>query len=672
MSSALPSVTKGYQPTAGNASPNIRVHRKTTLDDNAKSEQQAHSSLSDESTRRETSPQSRIPSGRRRWLACCAVVVGILPFIVLEVSLRLFNVGATQAELHSGFGNTNPLFEFDQATQEYRTSLSKLQFFVTQQFPQQVAANEFRFFVLGGSTVQGRPFSVDTSFTRWLELRLNAADPNTKYSGINCGGISYASYRLKPVLQEVLTYQPDLIVLATGHNEFLEDRTYTSLKSRSTARMWLESTAGNLRTVRVVTRLLGGVPQLEPDQDTDADAPTDDVETRLDRESGYAAYHRDPQWHRQVQQQYADSVNEMINMCRDADVPIVLVRLGANLRDCPPFKSELPADLSVEQQQQWQTLFDKATAQQATDWQTALTTYKEVLALDPEYALVHFRIARCLQQLGRHAEAKVSYQMALDHDVCALRMTSALHESLQQIAASADVPLIDARDRLDQVARHGTPGHDLYLDHVHPTMAGHQLIAESIAERCISDGIVPATQDVVDDRRLHRDHLQSLLPTYFSNGRRRIGWLERWARRQRLLQETEPIDVAGQVDATVRSLELGDYEAARTSWPALMADHNSVPLLLQRSATLFHHGHNNLATWILQELASEDLSDREQDTVALASLILTVDADASPQVQTLWQQREADWDQILQNDRSGWSEVMPDVVSQTQLLLQRK
>ena len=41
---------------------------------------------------------------------------------------------------------------------------------------------------------------------------------------VNCGGVSYASYRLTPILEEVLTYQPDLMIVCTGHNEFLEAR----------------------------------------------------------------------------------------------------------------------------------------------------------------------------------------------------------------------------------------------------------------------------------------------------------------------------------------------------------------------------------------------------------------------------------------------------------------
>ena len=46
---------------------------------------------------------------------------------------------------------------------------------------------------------------------------------------INAGGISYASYRVAVVIKELARYEPDLFIIYTGHNEFLEERTYRTL-----------------------------------------------------------------------------------------------------------------------------------------------------------------------------------------------------------------------------------------------------------------------------------------------------------------------------------------------------------------------------------------------------------------------------------------------------------
>ncbi|MCH8149146.1 MAG: hypothetical protein IH987_14380, partial [Planctomycetes bacterium] len=44
-----------------------------------------------------------------------------------------------------------------------------------------------------------------------------------------------------PILTEVLGYEPDLIIVATGHNEFLEDRAYPPLihSSLTAKRVWI-------------------------------------------------------------------------------------------------------------------------------------------------------------------------------------------------------------------------------------------------------------------------------------------------------------------------------------------------------------------------------------------------------------------------------------------------
>lgn len=631
--------------------------------------------------------ESQPRSKRRRWLAVMAIGLGLLPFLMLEAGLRLLDVGAFDQQLHSGFGQSTALFELDAKGNQYRTSVSMLEFFVHQEFPASKPKQEFRIFVLGGSTVQGRPFSTETAFPKWMELQLQAADPDRTYRTINCGGISYASYRLRPVLREVLAYQPDLIILATGHNEFLEDRTYTSIKSRSKTRLWLEATAGRLRTVQALTKLTGGTRPAEPQQNSASDQAGGTVEARLDDEAGYASYHRDAAWRAQVQQQFSDSVREMLDMCEGADVPLVLVKLGSNLRDCPPFKSELPSTLSVDKQQHWQTLFGRATKLQDSDVQAALLLYQQCLNLDAEHALVHFRIARCLQDAGQTVAAKAAYQQALDQDVCPLRMTSALQKELQQLAAQAQVPLVDAEAAVEGLANQhhppaddaatGTPviaGYDLYLDHVHPTIGGHQAIAEAIVAECARSGLIAASVQAVHNkagnRILRKKHLNQLPVAWFSNGRRRIGWLESWAQRHRLLDEVTPRDLRSSVDALVRMLELSDLPEARTRWQQIQDEPQVSALMLQRSAALFAEGQTAAAAWIVRQLQDLAPSSDTEAGLLVAQLVLAVDTNQPKVVATLLQRDAEQWAHRFAQDTSGWFTTMPDVLARAQALTQ--
>jgi hypothetical protein len=117
----------------------------------------------------------------RRWLMrSAAILLGLSVFIVAETICWLFNVGTPdlQDDPFVGFNNLQPLFVLDNAKHAYHVAPARLKFFVQESFPAQKRPGTYRIFCLGGSTVQGRPFAKETSFTTWLQLALACADPH--------------------------------------------------------------------------------------------------------------------------------------------------------------------------------------------------------------------------------------------------------------------------------------------------------------------------------------------------------------------------------------------------------------------------------------------------------------------------------------------------------------
>ena len=161
-----------------------------------------------------------------------AVFVGVLPLLVFEIVL--FSIGwqpsSSVADPYVGFSEIRPLFVKNQAQTKFEIAPNRAPLFQPDSFSVNKGGNEFRIFCVGGSTVQGRPFSIETAFPKWLELSLQATDSSRDWEVVNCGGVSYASYRLAPIVDEILRYEPDLIVLYTGQNEFLEDREYAPVR----------------------------------------------------------------------------------------------------------------------------------------------------------------------------------------------------------------------------------------------------------------------------------------------------------------------------------------------------------------------------------------------------------------------------------------------------------
>ncbi|MCP4888223.1 MAG: SGNH/GDSL hydrolase family protein, partial [Planctomycetaceae bacterium] len=198
----------------------------------------------------------------RLWLMrTLAVALSLTPLIVVELIFRSIETPVEEAldrDPLVDLSQLKPLFERNEGASGecWEIPESRLNFFRPDSFLAEKPAGLRRIFVLGGSTVQGRPYAIETAFSTWLRLRLEANQPQTRFEVVNCGGISYASYRVAKILDEVLEHKPDAIVIYTGHNEFLEDREYAEVREMGALRRSVATVAGEIATVRWIRRAL--------------------------------------------------------------------------------------------------------------------------------------------------------------------------------------------------------------------------------------------------------------------------------------------------------------------------------------------------------------------------------------------------------------------------------
>ncbi len=467
-------------------------------------------------------------SRRRSWLfRFMAVLFGCSLVLLLEATLWLVGLGKIEdpGDPFLGFSETVPLFELHEPSNRYIIPASRQVFFQPDSFGAKKESNEFRIFCLGGSTVQGRPYSIETSFTTWLELELRAADPATKWEVVNCGGVSYASYRLLPILKETLDYQPDLFIIYTGHNEFLEERTYSGIKNRP---RWLAKLQDKLYQSRIYCTAWQLLGRQEKAADV-VDLPAE-VDALLDYQGGLAKYHRDDAWRDDVVSHYSYNLLRMTHIARAANVPILFVNPVSNLRDTPPFKVELNDELTDTQRADFLERWEAAKNASWEDLQTKATLTQAALELDNRHADAHFLLAKVYDAMGDAEHAKQEYLRAKDEDICPLRMLESMHSELQRVAEQTNTRLVDARQFFELRAGLRIPGDDLLIDHVHPRIEQHQQLASLLFAELKKDGIV-TVEDGWEDRRrkLVELNFASLPENYFPESVERLRGLQKWA-----------------------------------------------------------------------------------------------------------------------------------------------
>jgi len=487
----------------------------------------------------------RTPSARRRRAVAfrlAAVLLALALFPLAELAFVALDWGrpAESDDPFVGFSDVRPLFVRSDDGGRYEIARSRQRCFRPQAFAADKAPGEVRIFCLGGSTVQGRPYAVETSFTTWLELSLRLAEPTRTFRVVNCGGVSYASYRLVPILREVLAHEPDLIVLYTGHNEFLEDREYGHIRDRP---RWLAGPLELLARTRTFALVRSGY--LSARGSASRTVLKTDVEAILDYAGGLAKYHHDEAWRRGVIEHFRYNVRRMIRLSREAGVEMLLINPSCNLRDCPPFKSEHRAGLTNNQRRRWRALCRQAAEASATDPARAAKCLRSALAIDDQFATVHYRLGKELEALDDWPRARAAYVRAKERDVCPLRILEPMSRALLDIARRTGTNVVDARALIEGQSPGRVPGEESFCDHVHPRIATHRLIAGAIFEELARQGIVhPRPGWKRQQNTVAMKHLASLGEGYFTEGQRRLESLRGWAAGRATLVpgQSEPAD----------------------------------------------------------------------------------------------------------------------------------
>ena len=410
----------------------------------------------------------------------------IVFFILIE--LILLAVGVTplyeRSDSYVGFSGYAPLYIESTSNDGkliLKTAFNKIGWFNPQTFPARKADGTTRIFCLGGSTTYGRPYDDRTSFSGWLREFLPKVDSDHQWEVINAGGISYASYRVVRLMDELANYEPDLFIVYSGHNEFLEKRTYDKLLKTPEILRNLGSLASRMRLYSAL---------FDFTYERSAVLSTE-VKAVLDGSVGPDDYHRDDQMRDAILEHYRISLVRMTYIAERAGAKLILVTPASNIGDFSPFKTEPGPRVNDIHIKQVNSLKLAATAAlDDSDYAQALAISKQALDLDDRDAELLYLRGRALKGLGRMDEARQSFIDARDEDVCPLRALTPIRSIVTDIAKKKETGFVDFVDIVNHTSPNSITGSELFLDHVHPTIESNRMLALALVREMNNMGMV--------------------------------------------------------------------------------------------------------------------------------------------------------------------------------------
>jgi tetratricopeptide (TPR) repeat protein len=382
-------------------------------------------------------PPSGASSGKRTvWLKTVSLLLPFLVLFLLETGLRIFHYGY-DTSLFMGYPRDQRYLVLNpNASKKYFTDPAMAPTGNSEPFKKVKDENTCRIFVLGESTTIGYPYFHNGSFHRWLQYRLTRTFPGRQFEIINLSVTAVNSYTVLGFAKELVDYQPDAVLIYSGHNEY-----YGTLGVASTSRL-----SGNrtlirlmleLRRLRLTQLLTNGYRRLAGLLRAGKNYSGETLMQVMVADGhipyGSVIYQRGLD-------QFEANMDEALKLLSDRHIPVYISNLVSNEKDMKPFVSVEPVNNAASQ----------------------------------------YSLGRLAYERGDTGQARAYFTKAVDLDGLRFRAPAAMNGIIADLCGKySDAHLVDARAEFGDWSAGHLIGNELLLEHVHPNLKGYALLSDA-------------------------------------------------------------------------------------------------------------------------------------------------------------------------------------------------
>lgn len=423
---------------------------------------------------------------RKSWRGrLTAIAVGVLPFVLVEVFLRVKGYrGDPFRDLVPG----GRVFVVEEGI--VKVAPERRRQFRTRPFSLKKPPGTVRIFAVGDSVTWGpanavwdenmRKFTpLPLPYPALLENILEVEYPGFDFEVLNCGGCGFATYRLSALVRELLEFSPDLIVLMCGSNEYLEARYYKDWSEFKKKHLrWLS----RWRTLTLVRDMLRVVASRREERKVrpitfEPTVPILDEEKIAGKEI------------REAMLQHSEHNLDLItDMCSGAGVPLLLCTQPSNLRAMPVLEMEEYSPVErVEELKKGIELAKEGRSAEAIEIAERATTS---LSSRKATACLYYLLGKLYDALKDYKKAREAYIRAKDLDPFPSRPLSGFNEAVRRVARREGVFLADVEKAFEREASDGIPDYRFFFDSCHIRPEKLYILAEAVYNGIEKSGLL--------------------------------------------------------------------------------------------------------------------------------------------------------------------------------------
>ena len=376
-----------------------------------------------------------------KWFYFLLFVIPILFFVMLEISLRIFNYGTDDqvwVDVSTDMQMLNP-----EIAARYFFTTKNIPFSVESFLYKEKQENSFRVFVVGASSAAGYPYLSSASFSKFIRKKLEILYPDKMIEVANFSMSAINSYTIRDLMPELLKKEPDLVLIYLGHNEYYGALGVGSLESLGSSRFIVNTTLwlNKFKTTELLRNIVKSFSGIFSSDNNKVTGGTMMAQMAKDK---LIEFDSDIYW--EGIKQFEENLRDIFWMCKNDGVPVIVSTLSSNLKDQKPF-------VSVN---------------------------------DSIYPSANYVFEEALEELNlnNYDSAKTFFIRAKDLDALRFRAPEEINNVIINLCNEFNFPYVRSDSLLNLKSEDGIVGDNLMTDHLHPNVRGYQLIGNLFFRFC--------------------------------------------------------------------------------------------------------------------------------------------------------------------------------------------